>query len=174
LDNLGDKIRKAVTSWKNIIKWTKRFVGLLITGALLWVTYYVVNLIGRGVLWCIDNWNGENVLFRLTIVGIIAAFIGVFFALRAWALYMGKHGTKLWYVKAIYLFFYWVVFMPLKIILYHFLWQLILTNLWWLIEKGAKIIWGTLLGFLGIFGEYFGASYTDYCPGVIWEEEKSE
>ena len=26
----------------------------------------------------------------------------------------------------------------------------------------------------GIFGEYFGASYSDYCPGIEWKDCEEE
>jgi hypothetical protein len=42
-----------------------------------------------------------------------------------------------------------------------------------------NIIGGILIGFKegfrefgGIFAEYFSSSYSDYCPGITWKEEK--
>ena len=61
--------------------------------------------------------------------------------------------------------------MPVKVIFYYFLWKLIIVNLAYLITAGAKGFWFGVLGFLGIFGEYFGASYTDYCPEARWDGE---
>jgi hypothetical protein len=31
-----------------------------------------------------------------------------------------------------------------------------------------KAFGGIVLGSIGIFGEYFGASKKDYCPGIEW------
>lgn len=46
---------------------------------------------------------------------------------------------------------------------------------------GKWIIYATYVGlrnafftFTGIFGEYFGASYSDYCPGIEWDEKEED
>jgi len=174
MDALGDRISdffKNMKSWKNIIKWTKRIVGLIVTGALLVATYFIVNFIGRGILWLVEHWDWEVVgILGLVILGL-AVFIGVILLLRAFVFYVAEHGMKLWIVKIIYWPLYIFVWWPLKIVFYHFLVQLIAINAWFFIRRGARLVWGSILGFLGIFGEYFGASYTDYCPGIEWDEE---
>lgn len=170
VDNLFDKIGQAVSSWKNIIKWTKRTVGLLVTFLGLVATYFVVNFIGKGVLWLVEHWNWQVVIgigAGFLVIGIIVLIV---YLMRAWIAYMADKGTNLWYVKIAY-FLAMAMVWPLKVIFYHFIFQLLLVNIWFLLVKGAKLIWGSFLGFLGIFGEYFGASYTDYCPGIEWEEE---
>jgi hypothetical protein len=171
-DNVGDffgKVSNTVASWKNIIKWTKRVTGALVTGVLLTVTYFVVNFLGKGILWLVDHWNWTVVLdagIGIAILGTIA-FLGWLFSKLV--TYMANRGTDLWYIKVAYSFLFWCVWTPLKFILYTFLWQLVIVNLSYLIAAGAKGFWKGLIGFLGIFGEYFGASYTDYCPGIRWE-----
>ena len=57
-------------------------------------------------------------------------------------------------------------------IFYRLIWQFILVNLWFFIVMAAKLVWGMILGFFGIFGEYFGASYSDYCPEMKWVENE--
>ena len=174
-DSFGDffsRIGEAVSSWKNIIKWTKRVTGALVTGVLLVMTYFVVSYLGRGILWLIDNWDWQVAAtgaIGLGIIGTIALLVWLF---SKWVNYMVVKGTKLWYVKVLYSFTYWCFWTPLKLFFYNFLWQLVIVNLAYLIAAGAKGGWKGVLGFLGIFGEYFGASYTDYCPGIRWEGVK--
>jgi len=38
-----------------------------------------------------------------------------------------------------------------------------------LIWKGLCALGRGLANSTGVFGEYFGASYSDYCPGIEWE-----
>jgi hypothetical protein len=170
VDNFIGKIGKSISSWKNIIKWTKRTVGLLITFLGLVATYFVVNFLSKGVLWLVEHWNWQVVLgigAGILVVGLIVLIV---YLMRTWIAYMTNKGTSLWYVKIAY-FLAMAIVWPLKVIFYHFIFQLLLVNIWFLLVKGAKLIWGSFLGFLGIFGEYFGASYSDYCPGIEWEEE---
>lgn len=174
MDAFGDRIVnffKTMKSWKNIIKWTKRVVGLIVTGTLLVATYFIVNFIGRGVLWLIEHWDWETVAIAGGVILVIGIIAGLVLLLRAFVYYVAEHGMKLWIVKIIYWPIYILVWWPLKIVFYHFLVQIIAINAWYFIRRGARLVWGSILGFLGIFGEYFGASYTDYCPGIEWDEE---
>lgn len=181
VDEVGEKIGESVTnafnvmaSWTDIIKWTKRVVGAIITLIGFGGVYFVVNFLGRGILWVVENFNGPVVLSNLVIFGKIIlgiVIVGVlFYFIRLWVLYVKEQGLKLWYVKMIYYPIYWLIFIPIKFLFVDLLFEFFLINLLKGIVAGAKGIWVSLLGFLGIFGEYFGASYTDYCPGIEWEE----
>jgi len=173
VDNFFTKIGDAVSSWKNIIKWTKRFVGLIVTLLGLAVTYFIVNFSARGILWVIENWNWAvaGPIFGWVLVALVAigALVGITYVLSNWFEYMKEHGTSLWYVRFLYAVarvFVW----PFKIIFYRLLLQTIIVNFAYLVVKVVKAVWKSILGFFGIFGEYFGASYTDYCPGIEWKE----
>ena len=172
-DDFFDRIGDAISSWKNLIKWTKKTIGVIITLAGLVATYFIVSFVGHGVLWLVEHWDWSIAMW----IAIAAAGIGVLYLImylmQAWINYMKDKGTNLWYVKLAYTLVM-ILFWPIKILFYHFVWQLILVNLWYLAKRGARGLWRSLLGFLGIFGEYFGASYGDYCPGIDWEENKSE
>lgn len=71
--------------------------------------------------------------------------------------------------------FEWVFLIPaipfaaivwiLKVIVGDFLFGFILKGVFEGIVKGA-------VEYGGIFAEYFNASYSDYCPGINWEEKK--
>ncbi|MHA1677864.1 MAG: hypothetical protein ACTSW3_03665 [Promethearchaeota archaeon] len=171
LDNWFNGLRESMRSWNNIIKWTKRIVGLIVTAILFVATYFIVNFLGRGILWLIEHWDWYIVgIGGLVLAGFVAG-VGLVSLFRIWILYVQEKGMTLWYIKAIYWPLYICVWWPIKIVFYYLLWQLLALNLWYFIKKGAQLIWGSFLGFLGIFGEYFGASYTDYCPGIEWDEE---
>jgi hypothetical protein len=90
-----------------------------------------------------------------------------------WIDYM-KSGNASWYVKLPYTAVYWVIWMPVKVVFYHFLWQLILVNLFYLVVAAGKSAKNGFIGFLGIFGEYFGSSYSDYCMEAKWDEESEK
>lgn len=170
-DDFFDRISTAVSSWKNLIKWTKKTLGVIITLAGLFATYFVVNFVGHGILWLVEHWDWKVVMWLSIFIAAVGVVWLITYLMQHWINYMRDKGTDLWYVKIAYTLAM-IVFWPFKIILYHFVWQLILVNLWYLIKRGARGLWRSLLGFLGIFGEYFGASYGDYCPGIDWEENK--
>jgi hypothetical protein len=174
-DNVDEKIlniRATVISYSSLIKWTKRIVGIIITCLGLVATYFVVNFSGRGILYVLFHWNWSIFFSVLIWLGIIGVAILLFILLKGFISLIAEKKLKLWYVKIFYYPLYYLVYWPLRIILYTVLWNLILVNLWFVVKNGAKLIWGSLLGFLGIFGEYFGASYSDYCPGIEWKEDK--
>ena len=70
-----------------------------------------------------------------------------------------------------------VVYIPLKIILMYIIWGFVYYVIY-------KFLWSTLivgialgfkqgiLEFTGIFGEYLGSSYSDYCPMINWKDKK--
>jgi hypothetical protein len=175
IDGFFSRISDAVSSWKNIIKWTKRFVGLLVTSAGLLATYFIVNFSGRGILWLVANWDwstaGTVSMWTLIVLVGIGALWVLIYVTDNWFKYMKNHGTSLWYVRLLYRIARAIVW-PFKIIFYRLLWQMIAVNFAYLIKKVAIMVWKSIIGFFGIFGEYFGASYTDYCPGIDWKEEE--
>jgi len=180
---------------KNIIKRTKQFVGGIVTLFLLAVSYFGVNGLVYCIIvvtdWCIANWA----IFAF--IGCVAIIIGIFYVLyvliSGWLQnIVNKYqiGKKVWYVEPlIYLIwypvkyivlgfaygFFYVICIPIKIIFYSFMFKLILAPLGILIWKIFKAFGSGLKNSSGVFGEYFNASYSDYCPGIEWvdtEEEK--
>jgi len=166
-DNIGDSLK----SWTNIIKWTKRFVGLLITVAGLFVTYYVVNFGGRGVLWIVEIWNWMYVAGGAGFIVFLGFVWGLVYLIKMWIDLISEKGTKLWYVKITYYPLKYIIFIPIYFIFFQFLWKFVILNMIYLTVSVAKLVWSGILGFLGIFGEYFGASYTDMCPGIEITED---
>ena len=180
---------------KNIIKRTKQFVGGIVTLFLLAVSYFVVNGLVYCIIvatdWCVANW------FIWFSVGCIAIIVGIFYILyvliSGWLQnVINKYliGKKIWYIEPlIYLIwypvkyvvlglaygFFYIICIPIKFIFYNFLFKLILAPLSILIWKLLKALGKGLVNSGGVFGEYFNASYSDYCPGIEWvdtEEEK--
>lgn len=161
-------------SLNNIIKWTKRTVGLIITVIGLVCTFVLTSFIAKGFLYLVSIWTFQGTLTGgIGAIGIITV-IAIFFLIIKWTEVIKEKGLSLWYVKAVYWPIYILIFWPLKIIFQYLIWELILLNLFYLFVGGGKSLWIGILGFMGIFGEYFGASYSDVCPGLDWKEENKK
>ncbi len=171
-DAFFENLRDKVQSWKTIIRWTKRTLGLIVTLAGLVGLYFVVNFAGRGVLWLIDSWDWHTAgVAGITLAGL-GTLVGICWLLSLWMKYVEAKGAlNIWYIKILY-YLTAIVWWPLKLVFYRFLWQLVCVNGWFFIKRAARMVWRSILGFLGIFGEYFGASYSDYCPGIDWDEDE--
>jgi ABC-type multidrug transport system fused ATPase/permease subunit len=184
-------IRKMFTinkDWRNVMKRTKQFVGALITILVLAFTFVIVNAVAYISMflvdYCIKYWYVIAYVGLFTLGACIFALL--YFLITGWVQTIVnnyKKDKKIWYVEPIiYLIWYpvkyvsisiayviaYLLLIPLKFLLYNFLWNIVLLNL-------GKFIWSILKGIgklvvdsTGIFGEYFSASYTDYCPGIEW------
>jgi hypothetical protein len=194
------KIKKVTFNydWKNLIKRTKQVVGAIITLILLTATHFVINCLVYGIMfvadWCIGHWE----IFAA--LGCVAILIGIVYVLfvfiTGWVqTIVNKYnmGKKIWYVQPlIYLIYYplkyaiiviaygmlYILWTPIKFILYTFLWKLILVPSGIFLGNG---IWKLICAFghglvnsTGVFGEYFSASYSDYCPGIEWVDTDEE
>lgn len=176
-----------------IVKRTKQFMGALVTLIVLAGTFFAVNYISLGLMWladlCIANWE----IFAG--IGVFAIIVGILYLLYVLITSWGQTiinkyngGRKIWYVEP----FIYVVWYPLKYVAIAFAFLVIkvlwipikfifYTCLWQGLVIVAKFIWGLIVnlvkgiaGSTGIFGEYFGASYSDYCPGIEWCDFEDE
>lgn len=172
-----------------IVKRTKQFVGAVVTLVILAATFFVVNYIALGLIVAID-WiilEGWKMFVGLAAV---AAVIGIgyllFILITSWGqALVNKYnrGKKVWYIEP----FIYLVWIPIKYIaiaiaylFVNIIWAIIkflfYTALftWFLkpvglfIGRGFVSLAKGLVGSTGIFGEYFGASYSDFCPGLEW------
>jgi hypothetical protein len=172
-----------------IVKCTKQFVGAVVTLVILGASFFAVNYIARGLMvaadWCIANW----IIFAG--IALAAVAIGILYLLYVLITSWGQgvinrynRGKKVWYIEPfIYLVWYpvkyvalfiayavfYVLWTPIKFIFYTCIWSV----LRWLglrIWRGIKNLGRGIVGSTGIFGEYFGASYSDYCPGIEWRD----
>lgn len=182
------------TNVKNIIKRTKQIVGAIITLLLLVATYFVVNGLVYGITAFIDfsikHWYFYVGFASVAAIGGIVYVLFIFITGWVQSIVNKYHGGKrVWYVEPlIYLLFYpckyimlflkyiflFIVIKPLEIIFVKFLWKLIIVNLGLIIWSGLKKIGRGLINSMGVFGEYFNASYTDYCPGIEWIDTEEE
>jgi hypothetical protein len=178
-----------------IVKRTKQFFGAVVTLLVLAFTFVVVNYTAVGLTYVVDAIiaGGWKILVGVVIAG---AAIGILYLL--WVLISSwgqavvnkyKRGKRVWYVEPlIYLVWYPVKYLALAIafVVVKIIWAIIkflfytLLFKWFLKPIGlfiAKVAVGLVKGIgssSGIFGEYFGASYSDYCPGLEWVDFDDE
>jgi hypothetical protein len=175
-------------SQKNLIKKTKQVMGFFITIGLLILAYFVVNLITSLLIWTITI--GIMYWIWLAYLGLAAIGCGILYVLivviGSWLqgiVEKYNKGKKVWYIEPIiwviwypikyvvlgilYGFFFGIC-IPIKFIFYTFLGKMILWNLGGFLWRIIAGLWKVLLSSTGIFGEYFSASYSSYCPGIEW------
>lgn len=175
-----------------LIKRTKQFVGFIISALTLVASIFVVLVLNSfiidlvdGIVFVFSNYWA----FLLTVLGYAIAtgiiiLIGYFTA--NWlqiVIDKYKSGRKLWYVEFLFYFTYYPVkyvvlgifylllysiWVPLEFVFYTVLFKLVLVPIWKFIRGLYVALSGVIIGSLGIFGEYFGASKKDYCPGIEW------
>ena len=197
-ESIRNQFKTNPQNWKNIIKRTKQSVGFFITIILLAVAYFIVNalvlFITLVIYFLIAQW------IWVAGTGIICIFAGIIYLLviffTGWfqtLIDKYKRGKKVWYIEPfkfiiIYFIFYpckvvvlaiayallYTLWIPIKFIFYTFIWKVILIKLCKLIGKGFISLWNGIVSSTGIFGEYFGASYSDYCPGIEWVDTENE
>lgn len=174
--------------WKNIIRRTKQFVGGLITVIMVGISFVIVNLLAYVLTlfidWSIDNWFIYACILGLAAIVGLVYLIGFFIV--GWLqkiVNKYKTGKKVWYVEPLIWLFYPLKYIALGIA-YGVLFIIVKPVVWFgrdVIAQFASYIWGGLcsighgiMGSTGIFGEYFSASYTDYCPGLEWADTDEE
>lgn len=169
----NDKLKKDKEKLNKVIKNTKHFTGFIITALLSFVFFFVVKLFVYAFV-CATELIMNNLVVT---VGAIAIILGIVIGLIIVGLYCKRvenivdritckqHvSVKEWiiatpaliFLSVLYVIFYWIIYL--------FLWK-------WIIYATYKGLKNALFTFTGIFGEYFGASYSDYCPGIEWDED---
>lgn len=161
--------------YNKIISYTKAFVGFVLScliGVLfllltLILTYILTGLIGEIYA------NYEIMLaFIITIVGLIGLIILGAFYYRTieykFEKFLNKQRTsfkeKIIILPAVIAF---CIYKVLKFIFFTFIYK-------WIIKSTINAFKIFFIQFTGIFGEYFNASYSDYCPGIEWDENEKE
>lgn len=197
-NNIGQWFKKIFTVERGkrnmIVKRTKQFIGTVVTFVILAATFVVVNYISLILMVIIDAIiNGGWIYFMyFAILGII---IGIFYLLYILISSWGQavvnkyqRGKKVWYIEPIiYLVWYpvkylalaiafiisMIIWIPFKFIFYTCIWR-ILSWIGIRIGRCFLSLGKGIIGSTGIFGEYFGASYSDYCPGLEWVDFDEE
>lgn len=178
----------------SIVKGTKQFMGAVVTLIILGVTFFIVNYVSLGLMiavdWCIANWQ---IFVGLAGAGVIFGILYLLYILiTSWGqavINKYERGKKVWYVEPlIYLVWYPVKYLALSIafIVVKIIWAFLKFIFYTVIFKHflkpvglfiAKLAVGLVKGIgssSGVFGEYFGASYSDYCPGIEWVDFDDE
>jgi hypothetical protein len=198
MDRIKSAIIDVMTfDYKNstIIKRTKQFIGFVISCVVLALTVGIVLclnmfllVIADGFVWLFTNHSRE---IGLVLLGLVASagIIGLCAILATWlqsAIAKYKLGKKSWYVKGFmysiaypvtyiakgFLYGCWyIICVPMIFIFYTCLFKAILAPTAKFLYGLTGVFGSTLIGSLGIFGEYFGASKKDYCPGIEWTDE---
>lgn len=177
-----------------IVKRTKQFLGAVVTLVILGVTFFAVNYIALALMWladqCIANWR------VFAGIGAFAVAAGILYLLYVLISSWGqtlvnkyRRGKKVWYIEPfIYLIWYPVKYLAIAIafIVVKVIWEvirfIIYTALFVYFLKPIGLFFAKVFvslakgiaGSTGIFGEYFGASYSDYCPGIEWCDFEDE
>lgn len=168
------KMYKIAESTKMIFKF---IFTLLIGTAILFVTTCLIDLLC--FIFSIDfvfNWS-EFWKASGCIVGsfVLTTFVNFFIGCSEKWWSKKEILTKRQYYYVVPL---WIIYLPLRFIVFNFIYKIILRGFFY------KILWQTIIfgigsGFAegitefgGIFGNYLNASYSDYCPMINWEKEK--
>jgi hypothetical protein len=178
-DILIKKLSIDFSKLSNIVKWTKRMFGLIITGTILGVIYFIVSWSSQFILWLTEIITHEHLMWALAIVTVISVLVGLGVGLWYIIKSIGNWLYNLFTIKSdstlanvlLYLIVYpikYVVWYPIKFIFYHFLWKLICIRI---IAGLSVAIWNALFESSGIFGEYFRRSKGDMCPVIEWVDD---
>jgi len=185
-DILIKKLSIDFTKISNIVKWTKRMFGLIITGTILVAVYFIVSWSSQFILWLTEIITQEHLMWALAIViviGVLVGFgIGLWYVIKSTFSWLYDLFTRLYDLftiksdsalakASLYLIVYpikYLVWYPIKFIFYHFLWKLICVR----VVAGLSVaIWNALFESSGIFGEYFRRSKGDMCPVIEWVDD---
>ena len=169
-----------------LIKRTKQFIGAIVTLLILFVTFFVINYMALGL---ISHW------YVFAILLILAIGVGILYGLYVLIVSIGQvifdkynGGKKIWYIEPfIYVIWYpikyialllayvitKILWLPIRFIFYTCIWS-VLSWIGIKISVGVYNFGKLIIGSTGIFGEYFGASYSDYCPGLEWVDFDEE
>lgn len=172
--NAKRRMQKILKQQAKLIKFTKRFVGLLITTVLAAALIYVLNFVSWFVVWIYDGWNTLEILGYLKEIGIvflaIVITVGIVISLIFLMKFIyDKTPSQSWVGKLprgiiwpFYAFFYLLL---VKIICVEFLWKIIFV---WLLWGSVVSFWNGLVVFGSLVKEYGGKAKTDVCPEATW------
>lgn len=167
-----DKLKKDREKINKAIRNTKYITGVIITALLAFAFFYVVKMFVY-LFVLLTEFILFDLMATITVLGVT---LGIVLLCIIIALYCKRvegivdriinwqHASiKEWIITAPALIVLGTLYVICYCILYTFLWK-------WIIYAAYKGLKDALFTFTGIFGEYFGASYSDYCPGIEWDE----
>jgi len=157
------------TNLSGLIKITKFITGICLTILLGCVLWTMISILSYFVILLCDTfyiWIAPTTIILMSILMSILFGIGINILL-----YRIKEYQLPKWIQPIKSFLMYVLYYPIYFLFISFLWKFIVVGFLYGILKG---FWRGLVSSTGIFGQYFGSAYTDYCPGVIWKKEENE
>ena len=173
----------------SIVKRTKQFVGGVVTLIILTATFFVVNYISLGLMVIMDGVvdGGWKIFLGLAVAAAVGGILYLLYILiSSWGQdVVNKYnaGKKVWYIEPV-IYLVWIpikyiavaiayvfvniIWAFLKFVFYTVIFRYFLKPVGLFIGRGFVSLAKGLVGSTGIFGEYFGASYSDFCPGLEW------
>jgi hypothetical protein len=139
------------------------FVTTALTDFTVWLSHQLY------VLDWVYFWTTAWFIFKILIVCVIIALAGG--SLLYYGVEWQSSENKKWWMWPLLTIWYPLYFVIgiviCKWIIYYFLYKLIIYTILWGILRGIGV---GFQEFGGIFADYFNASYSDYCPGINWED----
>lgn len=139
------------------------FILSLLIGALLFVLAFLVGLMFTSLIDLLII----NTVDTVAVAGIIVLWVFIILLICTSSDFIAYEISKLNYMEYGNLSPFGWICMPLHFVIYHVMFR-------WLLMPVFKFIGGAFIGISDIFKGYFGAAYSDYCPGIDWDgkEEK--
>lgn len=171
-EELLDKVKQDREKINKVIKHTKHITGFIITALMAFLFFFVIKmfvfifvLLTEFIIYdLVVTSTAIAIILGVILFGLIIAFYckrveGIVdritekqhASIKEWIIAT----PALIFLGTLYVVFYWIIYL--------FLWK-------WIIYATYKGLKNAFFTFTGIFGEYFGASYSDYCPGIEWDE----
>jgi len=176
-----ETIKKAFTfnTTTKIVKTSKHIIGAIITIGITILFFYLVQYIVYLIMIIASlNILDELLKFLLAILFVSALLlVAIYFIVCGIDNYKYNNKHYLIIDSIIWIATY-LVYQPAKILIYYPLYFIIVILVWKticisIIWNSLKSFWNGIISVSGIFGEYFGRSKGDYCPGIEWEDEKN-
>jgi len=165
-----------------IIRFSKKLFGGIITLFLFAASYIVVTILVRLTMLSIGAFNLATFLSVLGWIGTAIVGIGlvvlIAYLIALLIKYLESREDNPWWVKAglvigngVRWFAMTIIWLPIYFIFVSVLWNFVAVSL---IGGAFKSFGRMLVAVTGVFGEYFSASYNDYCPGIEWVDENGK
>lgn len=161
---------------ENVIKNCKKAIGVLITLFMMTVVFFLTSIL----VWLFTSLIqviADNISVTIDIVTVLLLLFGSIGVLTVYYIFtkdtfenfIYSYGKLKWYE---YLFISpYLLIAGIVAVLYYVLYKFLYLKV---LKPFGLGLWFGLTTFTGIFGEYFSASYSDYCPGIEWDEENSK
>lgn len=173
---ITDKRKADREKMNKVIKNTKQIAGFIITLFLAFIFFFIVKLFVF-IFTLFVEFVILNSVECGCAIGYMALVALIGFIIYLYCMRVGsivdritdkQHASfKEWIMAIPALIVIGICYVIFYCIIYVFLWK-------WIIYATYVGLRNAFFTFTGIFGEYFGASYSDYCPGIEWDEKEED